>query len=223
MAGIKQIRTISLGGGKFVSNDRWLIKQLESTMVSEGRPPRAGVFYPSSLGNPCDRYLYLSYKGLMPALDIKPKLQRIFDTGGSFEERMENYLEKADMLIGREVVSTFNDPPLSGRIDFIIKDGTDKGAILELKTINSVGFSKLKGPKPEHLIQVQLYLNTAEPESAYLLYENKDTQDLKSFKILRDPLSWEDLVSRCYRIMEMKEAPVKCTGMWYCDCKRVLL
>jgi len=223
MSGIKQIRSQSLGIGEFVSKDKWLIKQLEGTMVSEGRPPRAGVFYPSSLGNPCDRYLYLSYNGLMPALDVKPKLQRIFDTGGSFEERMEVYLKKADLLIDRELVAKFDDPPISGRIDFIIKDGTDKGAILELKTINSAGFSKLKGPKPEHLIQVQLYLNIAEQENAYLLYENKDAQDLKSFKLLRDPLSWENLVSRCHRIMEMKEVPVKCTGMWYCDCKKVLL
>jgi len=223
MSGIKQIRSQSLGIGEFVSKDKWLIKQLEGTMVSEGRPPRAGVFYPSSLGNPCDRYLYLSYNGLMPALDVKPKLQRIFDTGGSFEERMEVYLKKADLLIDRELVAKFDDPPISGRIDFIIKDGTDKGAILELKTINSAGFSKLKGPKPEHLIQVQLYLNIAEQENAYLLYENKDAQDLKSFKLLRDPMSWENLVSRCHRIMEMKEVPVKCTGMWYCDCKKVLL
>ena len=223
MSGIKQIRSQSLGMGEFISNDKWLIKQLESTMVPAGRPPRAGVFYPSSLGNPCDRFLYLAYNGLMPALDVKPKLQRIFDTGGSFEERMEKYLEKADMLIAREVVTTFNDPPLSGRIDFIIKDGTANGAILELKTIKSEGFSKLKSPKPEHLVQVQLYLNTADPESGYLLYENKDTQDLKSFKILRDPILWKDLVSRCRRIMGMKEAPAKCTGMWYCDCKKVLL
>jgi len=223
MSGIKQIRSQSLGIREFVSKDKWLIKQLEGTMVSEGRPPRAGVFYPSSLGNPCDRYLYLSYNGLMPALDVKPKLQRIFDTGGSFEERVEVYLKKADLLIDRELVATFDDPPISGRIDFIIKDGTDRGAILELKTINSAGFSKLKGPKPEHLIQVQLYLNIAEQENSYLLYENKDTQDLKSFKLLRDPLSWENLVSRCHRIMEMKEVPVKCTGMWYCNCKKVLL
>ena len=223
MSGIKQIRSQSLGIGEFVSKDKWLIKQLEGSMVPEGRPPRAGVFYPSSLGNPCDRYLYLSYNGLMPALDVNPKLQRIFDTGGSFEERVEVYLKKADLLIDRELVTKLEDPPISGRIDFIIKDGTDKGAILELKTINSVGFSKLKGPKPEHLIQVQLYLNTAEQENAYLLYENKDTQEFKSFKLLRDPSAWETLVSRCRRIMEMKEVPVKCTGLWYCACKKVLL
>ena len=121
MSGIKQIRKQSVASNEHVFNDRWLVKQLETTMVSEGRPPRAGVFYPSSLGNPCDRYLYLSYNGLMPAMDVKPKLQRVFDTGGSFEERVENYLTKAELLKDREVPAKFNDPPLSGRIDFIIK------------------------------------------------------------------------------------------------------
>ena len=227
MSGIKQIRKQSVASNEHVFNDRWLVKQLETTMVSEGRPPRAGVFYPSSLGNPCDRYLYLSYNGLMPAMDVKPKLQRVFDTGGSFEERVENYLTKAELLKDREVPAKFNDPPLSGRIDFIIKGVNDQDTILELKTINTGGFEKLQVPKPEHLVQVQLYLNIADEsvsaDTAYILYENKNTQDLKSFRILRDPMAWTAIVQRCHKIMEMKQPPQKCTGLWYCDCKKVLL
>ena len=227
MAGIKQIRTQSVASNEHVFNDRWLVKQLETTMVAPGRSPTAGVFYPSSLGNPCDRYLYLAYNGLMPAMDVKPKLQRVFDTGGSFEERVENYLTKADLLKDREVPAKFDDPPLSGRIDFIIKGVNDQDTILELKTINAAGFEKLQVPKPEHIIQVQLYLNIADEsvsaDTAYILYENKNTQDLKSFRLLRDPMAWTAIVQRCHRIMEMKQPPQKCTGLWYCDCKMVLL
>tara|TARA_R110002020_G_scaffold12392_3_gene45399 strand:+ start:104 stop:787 length:684 start_codon:yes stop_codon:yes gene_type:complete len=227
MSGIKQIRKQSVVSNDHIFNDRWLVKQLETTMVAPGRSPTAGVFYPSSLGNPCDRYLYLAYNGLMPPLDVNPKLQRIFDTGGSFEERVEGYLTKADLLQGREIPAKFSDPPISGRIDFIIKGDKDEKTILELKTINSDGFSKLKVPKPEHVTQVQLYLNIAaddvSADSAFILYENKNTQDLKSFKILRDPLAWAEVVRRCQTIMGMKQAPIKCTGLWYCDCKKVIL
>ena len=60
MAGIKQIRKQSVVSNDHIFNDRWLVKQLETTMVAPGRSPTAGVFYPSSLGNPCDRYLYLA-------------------------------------------------------------------------------------------------------------------------------------------------------------------
>ena len=74
---------------------------------------------------------------------------------------------------------------------------------------------------------MQLYLNIADEsvsaDTAYILYENKNTQDLKSFRLLRDPMAWTAIVQRCHRIMEMKQPPQKCTGLWYCDCKKVLL
>ena len=48
---------------------------------------------------------------------------------------MKKYLEKAELYIDDEVSIKSEDPPISGRIDFIIKHDKDKEALLELKTI----------------------------------------------------------------------------------------
>ena len=52
-----------------------------------------------------------------------------------------------------------------------------------------------------------------------VVYENKNDQKLKAFKVDADKQLWETILERCKFIMEMTEAPVKCTGMWYCKCK----
>lgn len=219
MAGIRQIRPGNVT--KTSTKDNWLPLEIEATIVDPGRAPSQGVFYPSSLGNPCDRYLYYAYKGMLPALDVNPKLQRIFDHGNTFEDRMEKYLVKADLFKDREVPAKYQDPPISGRMDFLITSQTNRTAILELKTIKSSLFSKLSAPKPEHMVQIQLYLHTTEYEIGYVLYENKDNQEWKCFKIIPDDKMWSDIVDRCHRIMNMKAIPEKCTGEWYCDCKKV--
>jgi|DEB0MinimDraft_3_1074331.scaffolds.fasta_scaffold00389_12 hypothetical protein len=221
MAGIKQIKSGIVSKNKIVSSNSTLPKLIEKTIVEPNRAPSQGVFYPSSLGSPCDRYLYLAYNGQLPPMDVNPKLQRVFDHGGTFEDRMEHYLTKAEILVDREVVVKYADPPISGRLDFLIKDKDESTVVLELKTIKSSLFTNLFEPKPEHLVQVQLYLNTTEYSLGYIIYENKDTLDWKCFKIKQDEKMWQDLTERCHTIMSMTTAPEKCTGAWYCDCKKV--
>ena len=51
------------------------------------------------------------------------------------------------------------------------------------------------------------------------MYENKNDQKLKAFKVDTDKQVWTDILDRCKLIMNMAEAPENCTGMWYCKCK----
>ena len=77
---------------RVINQDRWFLKQIDS-VLGYSRPWKAvQKFYPSALGNPCDRYLYFAYHGGLPTQNINPQTQRIFDTGGAFETRMEKYL-----------------------------------------------------------------------------------------------------------------------------------
>ena len=55
----------------------------------------------------------------------------------------------------------------------------------------------------------------------YVLYENKNTQDWKCFKLERDELLWDSVVERCVQVTAMTEAPEECTGNRWCDCKKV--
>ena len=90
----------------------------------------------------------------------------------------------------------------------------------ELKTIKDEDYKELKeAPKHEHFIQLQIYLNLTDKDYGVVMYENKNDQNLKAFKVDRDKKVWEDILDRCKKIMTMTTEPEDCTGMWYCKCK----
>jgi|TARA_R110000765_G_scaffold104585_4_gene194414 hypothetical protein len=202
--------------------DEWLIDQLEIGLERKQRPPRAGVFYPSALGNLCDRYLYYSYNGLLVGETIPGKLRRIFDNGDYLGNRYEAYFTKLGILVSTEQPLKLDTPSISGRIDFVILHPDAGHLVIELKSINDRGFKALKyAPKPEHLIQIQLYLNIGCYENGVLLYENKNTQEVKAFQVAKSAEIMTDILNRCLAIMAMTKAPEECTGESYCQCKKV--
>lgn len=219
MSGITQISKSNNITAPAVRVDLGLTSLIQEGLERKNSPPRAGVFYPSTLGNNCDRYMYMAYNGMLLGNDIPPRIQRIFDVGGAFEERFEKYLNNVKILVDRELSIKTENPPISGRIDFIVFP--DDPVPVELKTIKQEEYKKLRGPKPEHLLQLQLYLNMGNYKHGYVLYENKNTQDWKCFKLERDETLWDSVVERCVQVMKMNEAPEKCTGNRWCDCKKV--
>ena len=56
-----------------------------------------------------------------------------------------------------------------------------------------------------------------------VLYENKNNQKIKSFLVERDKNKWDEILTRCFTIQEMKEAPIKCTGSHWCGCKNITI
>ena len=67
-------------------------------------------------------------------------------------------------------------------------------ALLELKTIKDEDFKELKeAPKHEHLIQLQIYLNLTDRDYGVVLYENKNDQNFKAFKVDRDDNIWKNV------------------------------
>lgn len=219
MAGIKQIKCQRPEGG--TTQDHWLLETLDTHLITPQRPPRKGVFYPSALGSKCDRFLYNSYFGLVQEQVIEPITRRIFDCGDYLGLRYEKYFEKMGVLVGTEIPLKSDVPPISGRLDFLIKHEQKQLAVIELKSIGASGFRALtKKPKDDHFIQIQIYLALTGHEYGVLLYENKDSQRVKAFAINKDNEVWEQLVDRCANIMAMKEQPSICTGLRYCPCKK---
>ena len=70
------------------NQDRWFLNHLEKHLGYIKQWTKSGVFYPSMLGNPCDRHLYLAYNGQFPDQIIGAKTVRIFDAGSALEVRM---------------------------------------------------------------------------------------------------------------------------------------
>jgi hypothetical protein len=231
MAGIKQIgNTVSkkpkkkkqVRKARVKNQDRWFLKHLEANLGYTKPWTTNGVFYPSMLGNPCDRNLYLAYNGQLPDQVIGAQTVRIFDVGNALEMRMQKYFERTGIFLASEQTVKFMNPPISGRYDFLLRHEEYGQVILELKSINETGFNDLiDTPKSEHLVQLQIYLNLARMEHGIVLYENKNDQKLKAFKVVQDINLWESILERCIRIQNMLEIPLQCKGDFFCSCRRV--
>ena len=224
MAGIKQIRKtrpVKKSSVPMAKQDIWLNEFLDDYLAGTMYPPKAGVFHPSTLSNTCDRAVWLIYHGHMPTTPLDPTLQRIFQNGNYLEKRVEAWFTNMGILMGREIPVKYPSPVISGRIDFLVRHENFGIIPVELKSINTSGFGKLKSPKPEHQLQLQMYLNMGNYDIGTVLYENKNDQKIKSFLVERDINQWNSLLDRCYKIMNMLEAPDKCTGEFWCNCKKV--
>jgi len=223
MAGIKQLnQQVETKTRSRTSNqDKWLLKMFEDKLGYQQNSSRVGVFYPSMLGNECDRYLYLAFRGKLPQQEIASTTQRIFDTGSSLEDRMTKYFEQMGILKGREIVVKSDSPPISGRADFLLTHEEHQEIVLELKSINDKGFKNLYSkPKPEHALQLQIYLQLLDKAYGIVLYENKNDQKLKAFKVKRSPKEWNALVTRCNQIQNAIAIPESCTGAVWCACRK---
>ena len=141
MAGIKQLGKKSIVRGV---QDRWLLKAIDTHLNKKQNPPRPGVFFPSSVSNPCDRFVFMAYNGLLEVSTINGNLARIFDNGSSLEDRVDKYFSKMGILLGREISLKNDLPPISGRMDFLISHEKYGTVPIELKSINTRGFDNLK-------------------------------------------------------------------------------
>ena len=206
--------------------DSWFNEELEDACASWGFGSVEGHFNASTFGNPCDRLHWASFRGKLPKKKLTGKFSRLLQHGGTFEDRMEKYLSKMNLLKAREVPVSFTDSDfkITGRIDFLITHINLGLTVLELKTINSKGFRALKGkPKDEHIFQVQMYLEARDSDIGLISYENKDDQDIQTFRVKRDKGYWRSQVERGHSIIDMVAPPEKCGSKYprYCDCQRV--
>ncbi len=86
----------------------------------------------------------------------------------------------------------------------IVYDGQQDLKIpIELKSISNA-FFKLKEPKPEHIMQVMLYLHFTKSKFGYIWYIHKDTLDSKTFKIEYDEEIYNMIVQRAKTFYDYK-------------------
>jgi len=129
-----------------------------------------------------DKLLIKKDKDMFSGLEKGGKLHRIFDNGNSMHERYSKYFKDMGLLVEEETTIKDLERRIKGRIDLLIElDG--KKYIVELKSMNGIQASKLKKPKPEHLLQLLLYMDILHIKQGYVLYENKNTQDIISFYV----------------------------------------
>lgn len=212
---------------KLLEDDNWLSKEIDNYLsgISNTIKSKGRVFYASSLGNLCDRFLYYHFLGHIPEEPISAKLRRIFDHGIVTQERYAKYLIHIGRYIKSEISVKLDFPPISGRLDILLKGRDMKLFILEVKTINTTEFKKLQPnkAKEEHEIQLQVYLNLLPAEHGGILYEDKNTQAYSIVYFKKDLILWNSIIERCKKIMNLDTPPeISLPHNRYCPCLRVV-
>jgi CRISPR/Cas system-associated exonuclease Cas4 (RecB family) len=103
------------------------------------------------------------------------------------------------ILVDEEIKVTYSDPPIEGTADGIINWYGDK--LIELKSISSEGFHYrqiYKKPKDEHYRQAQIYMQCLNLDSGFVIYENKNNQEILPIYIEKDQ-SFIDKLFKKYR------------------------
>ena len=187
----------------------------------------------SIIGRPCDRALWYTFHW---CTEVKHsgQLLRLFQTGHLAEERFVSDLRS----IG---ITVFETDPATGK-QFRVSacnghfggsfDGVGQGFIeapktwhlIEMKTHNEKSFTNLvkKGvqeAKPEHYIQMQVYMYLANPQltRAFYLAVNKNTDELYGERLCLDPVIGKATVQKAESIIASDRPLSKITEdpSWY--------
>ena len=184
---------------------------------------RKGTVSASSLGG-CAReqqFVFMGLPKLAPEAQAAMRMQN-----GSFmhlrwqmEGLSEGWLMQAEVPVPR------NPYQLSGTMDGLLWDGS----ILELKSTNANGFSRVGafGPMLPHLFQMATYMLCTGYMKGVFLYENKDTQEYKEIVVDGKDLPLLEVIDKSMAIwsaintQELAEPLEKCIdreGWQYNSC-----
>jgi hypothetical protein len=159
-----------------------LIKVIDDYLQQRPRDERKrNCFHPSSL-HKSENDLYHHYLKGDGNQEFNSKTLRIFDNGHGVHERIQFYLEDAGILIQAEAPVVHSKYEICGSADGILELNNEK-YVLEIKSINLWGFERLYNPKPEHILQANIYMFCLKIYKAILLYECKNNQELREFPI----------------------------------------
>ena len=147
---------------------------------------RVDGFHPSYT-NQCARYWVYLFRGVEVENTFAPQTHRIFDNGHAVHERIYSYLRAMNILDSEEIPVNLDDPPISGTADGIIN--FDGKKLIELKSISDAGFAYRRTynkPKDDHVRQAQIYMHCLDLPSGFVIYENKNNQEILPIYIKRD-------------------------------------
>ena len=214
----KNVGTSKLKG--FLSSlekDNWLIYSLNRMLQKQNEasvPRPSGNFSPSYCHEDA-RVIYLNFLGLVK-FDIPPRLRMIFDHGNKLHDQYTNYFSRMGILISSEKTISISDPPIRGRMDAVIRGVNDNlEYIVEIKSISSSQYKLLKNkPKPDHLVQWNLYSYITGIPRGHIFYIIKDdTIEPKALLVKRDDKIIDETLNKLnyvYRCVNLKKVPVRC-------------
>ena len=143
-----------------LKSEGYIIPELDRYLISKAGYDIDRAFNvnaPSQMGG-CIRRQYYSRIRLKSDESADPRSCRIFDMGTHVHLRLQNYLLDMGILLMDEVPVYNKKYNIQGHTDGIITLKDSELGILEIKSINSKGFSNLKSPKGNHITQGIAYI-----------------------------------------------------------------
>lgn len=222
---VKNLLKEVLGEPRDKSSEEEMKKLVES--IQSGYTAKRGVRYqkkktfaPSTIAyghGECPRYWYLAFEG-GEFEDYADEFAGANMTNGTkSHERIQQAMEDAGILVDSEFTISYEDPPIFGFGDVILK-WNDEELLGEIKTAMSEGFEyrkKTGKAKPGHIIQLLIYMKILNKTRGVLIYENKNNHELLAIPVetnkyyvkwVNDAFSWMQEVRKAW---EEKKLPKK--------------
>lgn len=140
-------------------------------------------FSPSTVGygqGTCPRYWYLAFEGGNFKSTFDGLSIANMSNGTLAHQRIEKLFEDSGTLIEAERELTYDSPPIRGFADVIIEhDGVQ--IVGEFKTTRQESYVHREAnntPIDYHKVQILIYMKILDLKHGFLLYENKNTQEL---------------------------------------------
>jgi CRISPR/Cas system-associated exonuclease Cas4 (RecB family) len=140
-------------------------------------------FAPSTIGyghGTCARYWYIAFNGAEFTENIPAANIASMRSGTDAHERIEKLIESTGLLKQREREIKNDSPPVRGFADIVLEIN-DEEIIGEIKTIKDQYFLQRKNegsPSKSHLLQLLIYMKIEGAEEGFILYENKNDNEL---------------------------------------------
>ena len=176
------------------------------------KPRESGVYYTTDISKGCLRQAY--YDIVSPRRFDAGTL-RIFEVGRMIEDLVVRSIGASGgySVVGTQVAARWpiSGGSIHGRVDVLAEDAMGR-VVFEVKSIKN--FYYLDAPKPEHVAQLNFYLNVLGLEFGEVFYVSKEALlnggaggvVEKRFRVRRDPVAFEVAVRRA----ELLHAAVSC-------------
>lgn len=192
-----------------------------------GRKPRPHMGA-STLGHPCDRWLWLSFRWAVIE-EFEGRILRLFRRGQNEEATILADLELAGVKVETTQAHFTFGGHVSGSADAIVSnipEAPKAKHIAEFKTHSEKSFAAVardgvRKAKPEHWIQMQVYMHGAGLDRALYVAVNKNDDTYHIERIHYDKDAAETAIERGRRISEADRMPEPVAGAspaWY-QCK----
>jgi CRISPR/Cas system-associated exonuclease Cas4 (RecB family) len=190
----------------------------EQTQESSLRPHLGA----SLIGKACQREIWYTFRWVKNVLK-EGKMVRLLETGKLAETRFVSNLRDIGIEVketeedGKQISVKFLNGHFGGSLDAIAKGfkvAPEKWHVVEMKTHNEKSFKKLiekgvKLAKPEHYIQMQVYMKGRGLERTMYMAVNKNTEELYCERVKFDQNTFDEMLQKAEQIVFSDYAPRK--------------